>query len=285
MRCARWVVTAGLALAVGATAGAMPAAEEPVGGAAAEPSPTAAAGRLDDGTAVCQTAPEVDEDELKRRQALKEQRVSEAVRKARAGKSTVVKVGALRIGIRELTCATLETTAGRREVVVPSFQDATKKWTPEADVLKGLKRVPRGFYEVIHTEEKYGIEWVVGVGKDSPTTLAELESRARGRRWQPARRTPDPDKKVETVTGTATGRFIEVTSGKLEGKSVRALVVERGLQMKRTTFYLVRWRRGVVAGADTKLVSAAAELKSDDTVEVDYIQAGTRYFATAIRKK
>ena len=245
---------------------------------------------VDDGVRVCQTAPKTDPEAERREEERRRQRVEAAVRKAREGKAAVVRIDALKVGSREMVSVTLESNDGRRVALVPCFKNKLKQWEPQADVLKALREVPRGFYEVIHTEEKYGLEWVVGVGELSPRSLDDLEKYMKRPDWKPTLEEPDDDaetkaKEGQPETGTAVGRFVELSDGAVDGKSAKVLVIERGVMLQRVTFYLARLPHGSGASMNREAPKLAAALERGDSIRIDYVKIGDHLFVTDLKKE
>ena len=242
---------------------------------------------LDDGTAVCQTAPKTDPEAERREQERRRQRVEEAVRKARRGKATVVRIGTLKVGKREMVSVTLQDNAGQRVALVPCFENKLKQWAPQADVVKALREVPRGFYEVIRTEEKYGLEWVVGVGELSPKDLDDLERYMKRHDWKPTLEKPEDGKETPDAPakGTAVGRFVELSDGTVEGKSAKVLVIERGVMLQKVTLYLARLGRKSGVSLSREAIKRAEALQRGDKVRVDYVKIGDRLFVTDLKKE
>lgn len=235
-----------------------------------------------------QTAPQDDPDEVRRRERERQERLDDAVRRAREGKSAVDHLGKLKVGLRELVSVTLDAGGAQRVVLVPSFQDKDKQWQPQADLVKALEELPRGYYTTIHTDEKYGLEWVVGVGEESPETLEDLEKMLKGRRWKPADdkdEVKDDDAKDEPVVQTAVGRFLRLEEASLAGKAAKVMIIERGVQMKEARFWLVHATRSGYANASKNVLAVAEGLKPGDRVEIKYLDLGELCIVKEFKKQ
>jgi hypothetical protein len=235
-----------------------------------------------------QSAPEVDRKEAERQRLERDARIARQVARAREGKSAVIKVDTLKLGTRELVRVMLEDVKGRRVALVPNFKDKDKKWSPPEELVKALRRVPPGYFEMIHTEVAYGVEWVVGVGADAPDSLKNLEKSIKGRRWtaeKPEKKSDEAAEQAAAVEGTATGRLIEMATRRIGGIEATCLIVERGVMMTRTEFYLVReGRRGKLEKAKRDILRAAADLAKGDRVEIRYLLKDKIHHVLSLRK-
>ena len=197
----------------------------------------------------------------------------------------MVKLGQLKVGVRELVSATLEDMDGQTVALVPSFLDAEKHWRPEAGLVAALTALEPGCYEVINTEVKYGVEWVTGVGADSPKTLAELEKRLASRQREPSVVTDQAvdTAKSEPAKGTAVGRFRALGEATLDGKQVTTLVMERGTAMTPTVFYLAQAPGRGSPRPARDLAKVAQGLAADDRVEIEYFELEGKLYALSIK--
>lgn len=219
--------------------------------------------------------PTVDPEWQKDLDAKKKKQVDRAVARAKSGKNMVVDVGTLKLGERELVRVTLEDGDSVRHVaLVPSFQDKEKAWAAPAELVKALRDVPRGNFEQIHLDERYGIEWVVGVGDGSPDTLENLERQTANRKWTaevPA--AGQGEEGGEVIHAKSVGTFVELAQGDIEGTEARVLVVERGVGATRTEFWMVSMdRKGKFVRPPANVLKIADSLKKGDRVEVEYVQ-------------
>lgn len=236
-----------------------------------------------------QSAPKVDRKEAERRRIERDAQIERQVARAREGKSAVIKVDTLRLGTRELVRVTLDNVKGRRVALVPNFKGKDKTWSPPGELVKALRRVPAGYFETIHTEVAYGVEWVVGVGADAPDSLRNLEKSVKGRRWtaeKPEKEVDEADAEAAAgVEGIATGRLIEIATRPVGGIEATCLIVERGIMLTRTEFYLVReGRRGKLAKANRDVLRAAAALAKGDRVEIRYLLKDKIHRVLSVRK-
>lgn len=232
--------------------------------------------------------PQVDPEWQKEQEAKKKKQVDQAVRRAKAGKNTVVEIGTLKLGDRELVRVTLEDEDNVRHVaLVPCFPDKEKAWVAPADLVKALREVPRGNVELIHTDERYGVEWVVGVGQGSPDTLENLEKQVKNRKWTaeaPAAGQGGEDA-PEVVRAKSTGIFVELGQGSIEGIEARVLVVERGVAATQGKFWLVSVdRNGKFVRSAANVLKIADSLKKGDRLEIEYTQVGDFMLINGLRK-
>jgi hypothetical protein len=233
-----------------------------------------------------QSAPQADPEWQKQLEAQKQRQVDAAVRKAKGGKSAIIGIDTLKLGDRELVRVTLEDTVGHRVCLVPCFQTKEKAWVTPADLVRALRDVPRGNYEVIHTDERYGVEWVVGVGEGSPDTLENFEKQMAFRKWTPA--TPEKTEGAadakEPVKAKSTGVFVELGQGTIEGVEARIVVIERGVAMQRAEFWMVDVdRNGKFVKPARNVLKVAESLKKGDQVEIEYTQIGDFLLIDGVR--
>ena len=226
-----------------------------------------------------QSAPEVSPEWQKQQDARKQAQVDQAVRRAKAGKNAVIEVGALRLGERELVRVTLEDSAGRHVALVPRFETKDKVWVTPTELVRALREVPQGNFEVINTDERYGVEWVTGVGAGSPDTLENLEKQIKLQKWTPAKPAVAGEGGSEdepaVVRTKSRGVFQEIKQGSIEGIEARVLVVERGVAMSRAEFWLVSVdRNGKFVRSATNVLKIADSLKKGEQVEIEYTQVG-----------
>jgi hypothetical protein len=231
-------------------------------------------------------APKVDPERQKELDARKQAQLERELRQARSGKYMMVEVGKLTVGSREMVTVTLEDFETiRHTALVPRFLNKDKRWETPDDLVQALRNIPRGNFEVIHLDERFGLAWVVGVGKDSPDTIESLEKQIRNRKWTPE--TPaagQGDEPVKAAIGKSTGKFVELATVNLDGLDLRTVVIERGLTGTRGQFYMASVdRKGKFTKAPAALLKQAETLRKDDQVEIEYTQHGDYLVVVSLR--
>ncbi|MBN2584058.1 MAG: hypothetical protein JXL80_13415 [Planctomycetes bacterium] len=229
-----------------------------------------------------------DDSELTEREKQREdRRLEEELRKLRAGKTGVVKVETLRLGGRELVSVTALRDDATVVLLIPQVRRSKRQpWETPAALLAAVRALRPEHYEIVHTEEAYGVEWITGVGEGSPTTLADMERLALGRATGTATADePKTDSSTEPAEGTAVGTFVELIDGEIDGKAYKAIVMRRGTLMTRSVLWLAKPRaRGGLSAHRSSVLDEAAALKAGDTVTVQYVKVDDRLYATEFKK-
>ncbi len=235
------------------------------------------------------------EEAEQRRKEEAQRRVQQELQRARAGKSTVLRFGEETIGLQKLTTVTVFSNGAQRLLVVPNLQEKDGRWVPDAELIAALRKLLNDQYDVVHSEQLLGIEFVVGVGQESPKSLqawAALRNQklaifdpAEGRRVRTTYGTSgtsstagttdaasgdENDAQSEDAGGVALGRFIGISEDTLDGKRYKVITIERGLQMIRTKFWLLEHSGRSWRNAPRSLLKKAEELKAGQSVRLTY---------------
>ncbi|NLX58156.1 MAG: hypothetical protein GXY74_03600 [Phycisphaerae bacterium] len=221
-----------------------------------------------------------------------DRRLQAELRKIRAGKTGVTKIEPLRLGARELVSVTAQRDEQTVVLLVPQVRRTGRRaWENPEELLTALRALRPEQYEVIHTEEAYGVEWITGVGEGSPTTLADMARRALGRDAVtdgPRKPTGDETKATDTpapAEAAASGVFVELMDGQIDGKPYKAVVMQRGVMLTRTELWLAQVRsRGGLAAPRADVLAEAAKLTPGDRITVRYVTVDGRLYVTELKK-
>ncbi|NIA22066.1 MAG: hypothetical protein GWP05_08930 [Anaerolineaceae bacterium] len=226
-----------------------------------------------------------------RERETEKKRIRERLAMLRAGKSTVTGIGKLTVGTRRLVTVTVTRHEATAVLLIPQLRNRRRgPWQTHVGLLEAVRRLRHGVWEVIHSEEKYGLEWITGIGESSPETLEEMERATKGRRWEPEKsdengREKKKDTSAAPVEGTAVGLFAEMGEGRIDGKTYKTIVVRRGVEMTRTVFWLARPRSRGYSSLKKKVIEEAAQLAVGDELSIEFLKIGDRYFVKSFKKK
>ena len=226
-----------------------------------------------------------------REREAEKKRMKERLAMLRAGKSTVTGIGKLTVGTRRLVTVTVTRHEATAVLLIPQLRNRRRgPWQTHVGLLEAVRRLRHGVWEVIHSEEKYGLEWITGIGESSPETLEEMERAAKGRRWEPEKsdengRKKKKDTPAAPVEGTAFGLFVEMGEGRIDGKTYKTIVIRRGVEMTRTILWLAKPRSRGYSSLKKKVIEEAEQLAAGDELSIEFQKIGDRYFVKSFKKK
>ena len=238
-----------------------------------------------------QQAPRGEGELSEREREAEQKRAKERLQMLRAGKSTVTAIGKLTVGMRQLVTVTVTRYEATAVLVIPQVRKKRRgPWETHTDILEAVRGLRRGAWEEIHTEEKYGLEWITGIGEQSPETLEEMERAAKGRRWEPKKSEEDKEEEkkddpARPVEGSAFGLFAEMGEGRLDGKTYKTIVIRRGVELTRAVFWLAKPRSRGFGSLSRSIVTEAEQLTAGDKLSIDFLKIGDRYFVKSFKKK
>jgi hypothetical protein len=91
--------------------------------------------------------------------------------------------------------------------------------------------------------------------------------------------------KVEPLaSGAAVGRFVKVGEETVGGKTLKTVVIERGIQLALTTYYLATVTPKGLTPAKKEQVQAAEKLAAHAMVRIEYVESDGKYFVTSIKQ-
>lgn len=219
-----------------------------------------------------------------------ERAIQQEIQRARAGKGTVLGFNNAKVGLQTMMTVRVFQDGAERLLVIPNVQTKEGPWQVDDQLVAQLRRLMGGDYEVVHSETLLGMEFVVGVGADSPKTLqawaaaraqklAIFESTdARGSRTSrpiststdTATTTGEDAAASADTGGVAVGRFVRIIDETIDRRAYKVMIVERGMQMIQTQFWLAESSGRTMRPAGRELLARADALTEGQSVRITY---------------